>query len=223
MSRPLRYQVAASLDGFIARENGDYDWIVGDPAIDFEALYAEFDTIVMGRKTFQVGEAQGMGGVPGKENIVFSRSLPPGERKDVRVTAEDPATVVRALKEKAGKDIWLFGGGELFRTLIDAGLVDAVEIAVMPVLLGSGIPVLPPGGSVTLKLSDQKILPGSGIVVLSYSVTSSRLEAPKIRFVKPKAESGERKAESRKPKAESRKRKAESPKPKAPSRGRRRK
>ena len=223
MSRRLRYQVAASLDGFIARENGDYDWIVGDPAIDFEALYAEFDTVVMGRKTFQAGESQGMGGVPGKESIVFSRSLPSGERKDVRVTAEDPATVVRALKEKAGKDIWLFGGGELFRSLLDAGLVDTVEIAVMPVLLGSGIPVLPPGGSVTLKLSDQKILPASGIVVLLYSVTSSRLKAPKIRFVKAKAESGKRKAKSRKPKGESRKPKAASRKPKGPSRGRTRK
>jgi dihydrofolate reductase len=183
-TRRLRYQVAASLDGFIARENGDYDWIVMDPAIDFDALYAEFDTVVMGRKTYQTGEAQGASGVPGKENIVFSRTLPAGERKDVRITAENPATVVRSLKANAGKDIWLFGGGELFRTLLDAGLVDTVEVAVMPVLLGSGIPLLPSGASVTLALADQKILPDSGIVVLSYSVTGSRLKAPRIGFVK---------------------------------------
>jgi dihydrofolate reductase len=205
-TRRLRYQVAASLDGFIARENGDYDWIVGDPVIDFEALYAEFDTVVMGRKTFQTGESQGASGVPGKENIVFSRTLPAGHRQGVRITAEDPATVVRALKAKAGKDIWLFGGGELFRSLLDAGLVDAVEIAVMPVLLGSGIPLLPPGASVRLELADQKVLPKSGIVVLSYSVTGSQLKAPKIAFVNPRAG-------SRKPRAESPKRKAKSRKP----------
>jgi dihydrofolate reductase len=184
VARRLRYQVAASLDGFIARENGDYDWIVGDPAIDFNALYAEFDTVVMGRKTFQVGESQGVSGVPGKENIVFSRTLPAGEREGVRVTGEDPATVVRALKAKAGRDIWLFGGGELFRVLLDAGLVDTVEIAVMPVLLGSGIPLLPRGASITLALADTKVLPRSGIVVLSYSVAGSKAETSKIRFVK---------------------------------------
>lgn len=184
MSRRLRYQVAASLDGFIARENGDYDWIVMDPAIDFDALYGEFDTVVMGRKTYEAGESQGASGVPGKENIVFSRTLPARERKGVRVTAEDPASVVRALKAKPGRDIWLFGGGELFRSLLDAGLVDTVEVAVIPVLLGSGIPLLPPGASVTLELSDERILSRSGIVVLSYRVAGTTLEPPKIRFVR---------------------------------------
>ena len=183
MSRRLRYQVAASLDGFIARENGDYDWIVGDPAIDFDALYNEFDTLVMGRKTYQAGESQLASGVPGKETIVFSRSVPAGERAGVRVTADDPAAVVRELKAKEGRDIWLFGGGELFRSLLDASLVDTVEVAVMPVLLGSGIPLLPRGASVTLVLSDQKWLPDSGIIVLSYMVSGSTAEKTKIAFV----------------------------------------
>jgi dihydrofolate reductase len=76
MSRRLRYQVAASLDGFIAGPDGDYDWIVMDPAIDFGALYAEFDTAVMGRKTYEVQTAQGgHGAMPGMEVIVFSRTL----------------------------------------------------------------------------------------------------------------------------------------------------
>ncbi|HYC52204.1 MAG TPA: dihydrofolate reductase family protein [Gemmatimonadaceae bacterium] len=183
MPRRLRYQVAASLDGFIARENGDFDWIIGDPAIDFAALHAEFDTLVMGRKTFQIGEGQG-GGSPGKETIVFSRTLPARESKGVRVTAEGPATVVRALKEKQGRDIWLYGGGALFRTLLDAGLVDSVEVAVIPVLLGSGIPLLPPGGSAKLALADHRVLPRSGIVILAYAVAGSKAEKPSIRFVK---------------------------------------
>ncbi|HEY7234393.1 MAG TPA: dihydrofolate reductase family protein [Gemmatimonadaceae bacterium] len=185
MGRRLRYQVAASLDGFIADPKGGYDWIVMDPAIDFRAMYKEFDTAVMGRKTYEVGLSQGGEDMmPGIDVHVFSRTLPGSERRGLRVTSEDPATVVAALKAKPGRDIWLFGGGELFRTLLDAGLVDTVELAVMPVLLGSGIPVLPRGASTTLRLSDQKRLPASGIVVLAYAVPGGVGPAPRIRYVK---------------------------------------
>ena len=185
MTRRLRYQVATSLDGFIATPNGGYDWIVMDPAIDFKALYGEFDTAVMGRKTYDVGRAQGASvAMPGIDVIIFSRSLEAAAHKGFRIVHDDPADIVRALKAKPGRDIWLFGGGELFRTLLDAGLVDTVELAVMPVLLGDGIPVLPPGASATLVLSDVKRLAASGIVVLAYSVSGSTGRPPRIRYVK---------------------------------------
>jgi len=188
MTRRLRYQVASSLDGFIATPNGGYDWLVMDPAIDFKALYGEFDAAVMGRKTYDVGKSQGVSGaMPGMDVVVFSRSLKPAKYPGVRIVNDDPAEVVRDLKAKSGRDIWLFGGGELFRVLLDAGLVDTVELAVMPVLLGDGIPVLPPGAAATLLLSDVKRLPASGIVVLAYSVTGSTGRPPKIRYVKAKA------------------------------------
>ncbi len=168
MSRLLRYQVAVSLDGFIAGPKGEYDWIVMDPAIDFGALFKEFDTAVMGRKTYEMMTAQGgHGAMPGLDVVVFSRTLPAAAHKGVRILNDDPADIVPALKAKPGRDIWLFGGGGLFRSLLDAGLVDTVELAVMPVLLGSGIPLLPPGAHTNLKLSHQKTLPASGIVVLS--------------------------------------------------------
>ena len=185
MTRRLRYQVAVSLDGFIATPNGGYDWLVMDPAIDFGALYREFDAAVMGRKTYDVGKAQGASGaMPGMDVVVFSRSMKPVQYPGVRIVNDDPADVVRELKAKPGKDIWLFGGGKLFRVLLDAGLVDTVELAVMPILLGDGIPVLPPGASASLVLSDVKRLAASGIVVLAYSVAGSPGRAPKIRFVK---------------------------------------
>jgi dihydrofolate reductase len=188
MRRRLRYQVAVSLDGFLAGPNGEYDWIVMDPAIDFRALYREFDTAVMGRKTYEVMTAQGGGGgMPGMEVIVFSRTLPAATRKGVRIVSDDPREVVRALKEEKGRDIWLFGGGELFRSLLDAGLVDTVEVAVMPVLLGNGIPLLPVGAKATLVLRDRKVLPASGIVVLAYSVPGGAGPAPRIRYIKPSA------------------------------------
>jgi dihydrofolate reductase len=186
MQRRLRYQVAATLDGFIAGTRGEYDWIVMDPAIDFAALYREFDTVVMGRKTYDTMTAQGgTGAMEGLDVIVFSTTLPPATRPGVRIVNDDPGRVVRALKLETGRDIWLFGGGQLFRSLLDRGLVDTVEIAVMPVLLGEGIPLLPPGSMAKLVLADQKVLPDSGIVVLSYAVQGSAASPPTIRYVTP--------------------------------------
>ena len=94
------------------------------------------------------------------------------------------------LKEKPGRDIWLFGGGSLFRSLLDARLVDTVEVAVMPVLIGDGIPLLPPGARTSLTLADYKVLPASGIVVLAYSVAGRKGVAPEIRYVKPAPKKG---------------------------------
>jgi hypothetical protein len=92
--------------------------------------------------------------------------------------------VVAALKAKPGRDIWLFGGGALCRSLLDAGLVDTVEVAVMPVLLGSGTPLVAPGGTTKLVLTDQKTLSASGIVVLSYSVAGAAGAPPRIGYIK---------------------------------------
>jgi dihydrofolate reductase len=194
MKRRLRYQVAMSLDGFIAGPNGEADWIVMDSSIDFGALYKEFDTVVMGRKTYEVVTAQGgNGAMPGLEVLVFSRTLSPASRPGFRIVNDDPREVIAELKAKPGRDIWLFGGGVLFRSLLDAGLVDTVEPAVIPVLLGSGVPLLPPGRSVKLILADQKPLPASGIVALSYSVAGGALPAPRIGYIKARKSKSKRK------------------------------
>lgn len=185
MSRRLRYQVAVSLDGFIAGPHGEYDWIVMDPSIDFAALFGEFDTAVMGRRTYEVVTAQGgHGALPGLDVVVFSRTLRAGAHPGVRIVNDEPREVVAALKAKPGRDIWLYGGGVLFRELLDAGLVDTVEVAVVPVLLGAGVPLLPPGAATKLVLADQKTLPASGIVALAYSVPGSVGPPPRIRYIK---------------------------------------
>lgn len=171
--RRVRYQVATSLDGYIEGPNGEFDWITMDPDIDFSTLFAQFDTALMGRKTFLATLEQGGGGaMPGLDVIVFSRTLRPADYPAVSVINSEPADHVRLLKARPGKDIWLFGGGTLFHTLLDAGLVDTVETAIVPVLLGDGIPMLPsPAMRTKLSLSRHRLYPKSGIVSLEYTVS----------------------------------------------------
>jgi dihydrofolate reductase len=167
--RRVRYSVAASLDGFIAGPNGEADWIIMDPTLDFGELFKQFDTLLMGRRTFEFAAQGGGESMAGMETIVFSRTMRQSDHPKVTI-ADDLIKTIAALKKKPGKDIWLFGGGLLFRSMLDAGLVNTVEIALVPVLLGQGVPLLPPGArSPTLQLTASKSLP-TGIVLLSYAV-----------------------------------------------------
>jgi dihydrofolate reductase len=173
--RKVVYGGAMSLDGFIAGPNGEYDWIVTDPDIDFAAMMARFDTFLIGRKTFEA--MRRMGGeappTPGITNIVCSRTLKPGEYPGVTICPE-AERVVADLREKPGKDIALFGGGELFRSLLAAGLVDQVGVSVVPVLLGGGIPFLPPpAGRARLKLRQHRVYEKTGTIGLEYDVQQS--------------------------------------------------
>ena len=167
--RRLRYNVAMSLDGFIAGPNGEFDWIVRDPAIDFGLIHAQFDTLLMGRKTFEVARSLNLETHPGERWIVVSHTLKPDEYPGITILNGEVAEAVASMKAQSGKDIWLMGGGILFRSLLDADLVDTVEVFLMPVVLGNGVPLLPEGRRRTLHLEESKALP-SGILVLRYLV-----------------------------------------------------
>lgn len=168
--RQLRYGVAMSLDGFIAGPNGEYDWIMPDSGIDFAAIFAQFDTLLMGRKTFEVAWTRAAAWPDlGHRWVVASSTLKPEEHPRVTVLKSNIPQAVAELKAQPGKDIWLMGGGVLFRSLLDAGLVEGINVSVMPVLLGSGTPLLPEGRRWSLHLEQSKALP-SGVLMLSYSI-----------------------------------------------------
>jgi dihydrofolate reductase len=172
--RKVVYGGAMSLDGFIAGPNGEYDWIVMDPDIDFAAQMARFDTFLIGRKTFEAMRRMGDAAppAPGIRNIVCSRTLRPEDCPQATLS-DDAERVVGDLRTQPGKDIALFGGGELFRSLLAAGLVDEIGVAVIPVLLGGGIPLLPsPADRARLKLKKHRVYEKSGTVGLEYDIIS---------------------------------------------------
>jgi len=157
-----------SLDGYIAGPKGESDWIVMDPDIDFGALMSAFDAIIMGRKTYDATRQYSGAGMPGTQVYVVSRTLRQEDCPGVVVT-DNPSETVAGLKAAKGKDIWLFGGGSLFRSLLALGLVDSVEVAVIPVLLGGGLPLLPPPSDRTkLKLVKHRVYEKTGTIALEY-------------------------------------------------------
>ena len=168
--RRVRYSVAMSLDGFIAGPNGESDWIVMDQEIDFGALVVQFDAILLGRKTYEASRGMGGAGMPGMEAFVCSRTLTADECPGTTLIS-DPAAMLPAIKAGEGKDIWLFGGGALFRSLLDLKLVDTVEVSIIPVLLGDGIPLLPNAPTrAKLRLTNSRVYSRTGTTTLEYDV-----------------------------------------------------
>src|SRR6266404_4084851 len=170
--RRVRYSVAASLDGYIADMGGRFDWIPHDAAVDFVAIFARVDTVLLGRRSFELVK---QGGAPpwdpGMRVYVFSRTLRPEDYPDVTVIGANAAEVVAALRREPGEgDIWLFGGGQLFSSLLAGDQVDAVEVTVVPLLLGGGVPPAARGISRTrLRLLHTHQYP-TGMISLNYAV-----------------------------------------------------
>ena len=150
---------------------GEADWIAGDPEFDFTALFSQFDTILVGRRTFEGMVTAGRVSIPGMKTIVFSRTLRREDHPGVAIVMDGQRETLAALKAGPGKDIWLFGGGLLFRSLAQDGLVDTVEVRIVPILLGAGVPLLPSLGN-RIKLSlTAHIVYKTGIVSLEYVIT----------------------------------------------------
>jgi dihydrofolate reductase len=172
--RRVRYRVAASVDGYIAGPSGEVDWIVHDSAVDFAKVYESVDTVLLGRRTYELTRQPGAPPWPQDWQIyVFSRTLTPEEHPDVTVVTADAGPRVAALRAAPGREIWLFGGGSLFRSLLAAQQVDLVEVLVVPVLLGGGIPLLETGAPLTRLAFEHVEQYPSGLLSLRYRVPAA--------------------------------------------------
>src|SRR4030081_1709331 len=144
--RKVTFGGAPSLDGYFARKDDAVDWLMWskEAARVTSDYWKTIDTIVMGRKTYEAALKMTKGkGNPfsGTKSYVFSRTLEPRKQGDLEVVSTDAVKFMQRLKKRDGKDICVMGGGELARSLFDAGLIDEIGFNIHPVLLGSGIPL----------------------------------------------------------------------------------
>ena len=169
--RKLTFGGATSLDNYLARPDGAVDWLLwGEEAAAIMGdFWTNVDTVLMGRKTYEVAAKSGQGGGDpgGIASYVFSRTLADGAAPGATVVRDDAAGFVRRLKGQPGKDICLMGGGDLARTLFEAGLIDEVGFNVHPLLLGAGVPALHPmSRQIDLELKECRAFKNGCVYVL---------------------------------------------------------
>jgi dihydrofolate reductase len=170
--RKVIFSCANSLDSYIARKDNAVDWILwGKEAEAFmTTFWKTIDTVVWGRKTFEVALKGGMSSYPGVKSYICSRTLKTSPDKKVEIVSEDAGAFLRKLKTQPGKDIFLMCGGDLAKSLFEADVIDEVGLNIHPVLLGSGIPLfLPLQRQVDLELLECKPFT-NGCVLVSYRV-----------------------------------------------------
>jgi len=179
MSRRVVFYVASSLDGFIAREDGSVDWLFDPYAHGYEFFYEDIDTVITGRKTFDLARTLEEAPYSSKRAIVFSRTpaLPPYD--GLQYTTEAPELVVGKLKEEEGGMIWLVGGREISQLLIAADLVDELIVSVHPKILVRGIPLVASmDAQCDLKLVTYEVFK-SGLVQLRYEIIKNKNDKSK--------------------------------------------
>ena len=141
--RKVTFGGANSLDNFIARKDDSVDWLLWNKEVTeiMEGFWKNIDTVVMGRRTYEVGSRMGSVAYPGLKTYILSRTIKESSDKALTFVSEDAASFVRRLKGEQGKDICVMGGGVLAKSLFEADLIDEIGLNIHPVLLGSGIPL----------------------------------------------------------------------------------
>src|SRR5262245_30812279 len=177
MSRKIIVHIATSADGYIARPDGDLDWLTDRPApkgfYGLPKFERTIDAKIIGRKTFDLSMKMGAPFRAADMHYVFSRrrapaSLPPG----VQFVTESVHAFVERLQKQPGKNIWMMGGGEIIASFLDEGAIDEFVITVVPVFIGEGIPLMAPRHrDVPLRLRSAESFP-DGAVQLHYALTS---------------------------------------------------
>lgn len=169
-----------SIDGYIARLNGNVDFLFMPKDYSMADFFASIDTEIMGRKTLDA--ARKMGGSFSGSKIaayVFSRSQPPGQRDGLTFVNQPPAAFIGELRKQKGKDIWLMGGGELAREFLKADLVDELYLGIVPTLIGEGIPLFPSGFPQREFVLVENKTYSKGMIALKYRRVRSKVKKTK--------------------------------------------
>ena len=166
------YYAASSLDGFIADADGGIEWLSayqgGQEDYGYADFYSSVQALIMGRVTF--AQALGFGTWPyaGKPSWVFSHRAIAAPPQNVTVTARTPAEVLAEIEAGGISRVWLVGGGELAASFRRDGLISEYIVSLIPVLLGSGVPLFgPPGPRERMTLAGCRSYE-NGLVQLSY-------------------------------------------------------
>lgn len=178
-SRKVIVHIATSADGYIARSDGDLQWLTSRPApkgfYGMDAFTKSVDTKVLGRKTYDVSVRMGAKFDSGGRSIVFSRRpSPENAPSGAEFVREAIGPFMSRLRGQPGKDIWLMGGGELIASFLDEQAIDEFVINVFPVFIGDGIPLIARRHrQVPLELLSSERF-GNGVVQLHYRVKKAR-------------------------------------------------
>ena len=170
--RKVTFGGAISLDNFIARKDDSVDWLLWNTEVNsiMKSFWKTIDTVVMGRRTYEVAMKSGNAAYTGVKNYVFSRTIKKSPDKRIEIISQDAADFVRVLKNEKGKGICVMGGGILAQSLFEADLIDEIGFNIHPVLLGSGIPLFHEmTRQINLEFLECKQLT-NGCVVLSHRV-----------------------------------------------------
>jgi dihydrofolate reductase len=173
--RKIILNLAISLDGFIEGPNGEYDWCFTDQDYGLTDFIKRVDTIFTGRKTYEMMEKMGANptGFPKMKEYVFSTTLA-SVKEDAVLINKNIKEQVAAIKTEKGKDIWLFGGAGLTESLLNLGLVDEMQLAVHPIILGSGKPLCSGIKERTnLELLYTKSYP-TGLIAVHYKIITNK-------------------------------------------------
>jgi len=177
--RRVIVHIATSADGYIARPDGDLEWLTSRPAPEgfygMRAFMQSIDTKLLGRKTYEASLCLGAKFDSKTRNVVFSRHAPPPSAPaGVEFVNEAVGPFVDRLREEPGKDIWLMGGGGLISSFLDVDAIDEFVISVVPVFIGDGIPLIAPRHRhVPLELRSTERFE-DGLVQLRYRVHNAR-------------------------------------------------
>ena len=169
--RKIRLFIASSLDGYIARTNGEVDWLFTDQDYGYAEFFAQIDTVLMGNKTYQ--QILGFGEYPykGKEGFVFSKTLLRETDNNVEFVGGDLKSFINTLRQSSGRDIWLVGGAQTIHYFMKHGFVDELILSIHPIILGDGIPLIvnDPSLLTPLELKDVRTY-DSGLLQVSYDL-----------------------------------------------------